>query len=89
MQAKNKELEARLKELEDDLKDSFSRGEVLDRLNDLRDDVDTKRSSVREPFGHGDELGEALADLHQRYLELLEALKKERQGDKIDKNKVY
>jgi hypothetical protein len=30
-----------------------------------------------------------LGDLHRRYLDLLGALKKEKQGEKLDKNKVW
>jgi uncharacterized protein YoxC len=87
-QAQNDELEQRLKELENELKNSFDKDEVLDRLADLKNDVDTKKDTVRQPLGHGDELGETLGDLHRRYLDLLGALKKEKQGEKLDKNKV-
>ncbi|XP_048586913.1 centriolin isoform X2 [Nematostella vectensis] len=84
LRSANKDLEDRIKDLEDELKRSFDKDEVFDRLADLQDDMGNNRDQIRGALGPGDELAGALGDLHKRYLDLLGALKKERQDSAAD-----
>ena len=52
--------------------------EVLERLDGLKGDINRRRSAVREPLDDRDELGQALADLHQKYIDLMRDLDRER-----------
>ena len=51
---------------------------MLERLAELKGDINRKRSSAREPHGDQDDLGRAIAELHQKYIGLMKELEKER-----------
>ena len=51
---------------------------MLERLAELKGDINRKRSSAREPQGDQDDLGRAIAELHQKYIGLMKELEKER-----------
>ena len=81
LKADNASLAQRLKDAEDELsnlENLLDKEEVLERLGELRNDINKKRSAVREPFNDKDDLGRALADLHGKYLDLMRDLEKER-----------
>ena len=70
-----------MKDAEDELsnlENLLDKEEVLERLGELRNDINKKRSAVREPFNDQDDLGRALADLHRKYLDLMRDLERER-----------
>ena len=51
---------------------------MLERLGELKGDINRKRSAVREPVNDDDDLGRALAELHQKYIDLMRDLDRER-----------
>ena len=51
---------------------------MLERLGELKGDINRKRSAVREPVNDDDDLGRALAELHQKYIDLIRDLDRER-----------
>lgn len=80
-QADNASLAQRLRDAEDELsnlENLLDKEEVLERLDELKGDINRKRSAVREPLNDQDELGQALAELHQKYIDLMRDLDRER-----------
>lgn len=80
-QADNASLAQRLRDAEDELSgldNLLDKEEVLERLGELRNDINRGRSAVREPFSDQDDLGRALAELHRKYLDLKRDLERER-----------
>lgn len=51
---------------------------MFERLGELKGDINRKRSAVREPVNDDDDLGRALAELHQKYIDLMRDLDRER-----------
>lgn len=51
---------------------------MLERLGELKGDINRKRSAVREPLNDDDDLGRALAELQQKYIDLMRDLDRER-----------
>lgn len=87
LKADNASLAQRLKEAEDELsnlENLLDKEEVLERLGELKNDINKKRSAVREPFNNQDDLGRALADLHRKYLDLMRDLDRERRKQVCD-----
>jgi len=81
LKADNASLAQRLNDAEDELsnlENLLDKEEVLERLGELKNDINKKRSGVREPFNDQDDLGRALADLHRKYLDLMRDLERER-----------
>lgn len=80
-QADNNSLSQRLRDAEDELnnlENLLDKDEVLERLGELKGDINRKRSAVREPVNDDDDLGRALAELHQKYIDLMRDLDRER-----------
>lgn len=70
-----------MKDTEDELgnlENLLDKEEVLERLDGLKGDINRRRSAVREPLDDRDELGQALAELHQKYIDLMRDLDRER-----------
>ena len=51
---------------------------MLERLDELKGDINKRRGAVREPLNDQDELGRALAELHKKYIDLMRELERER-----------
>ena len=51
---------------------------MLERLGELKGDINKRRGTVREPLNDQDELGRALAELHKKYIDLMRELERER-----------
>lgn len=80
-QADNASLAQRLKDAEDELsnlENLLDKEEVLERLAALKGDINRRKSAVREPLNDQDELGQAIAELHQKYIDLMRDLERER-----------
>lgn len=60
----------------------------MQRLKDLLNDVKEGKKEVRQPVDHTDGVGQCLADLHKKYLELAEELERERQNGKHRQKQV-
>ncbi|KAJ7378123.1 hypothetical protein OS493_024788 [Desmophyllum pertusum] len=79
--ADNASLAQRLKDAEDELRNVehlLDKEEVLERLGELKSDINKKRTAAREPINDQDDLGRALAELHHKYLDLMRDLDRER-----------
>lgn len=81
LKADNASLAQRLKDAEDELRNVehlLDKEEVLERLDELKSDINKKRTAAREPINDQDDLGRALAELHHKYLDLMRDLDRER-----------
>ena len=70
-----------MKDAEDELsslENLLDKDEVMERLEELKSDINKKRGAVREPLNDQDELGRALAELHKKYIDLMRELERER-----------
>ncbi|XP_068727914.1 centriolin-like isoform X3 [Montipora capricornis] len=77
----NASLAERLKDAEDELRgleNLLDKEDVLGRLAELKGDINRRRSAVREPYSDQDDLGRAIRELHQKYIDLMGELEKER-----------
>ena len=80
-QKDNASLAERLKDAENELRgleNLLDKEEVLERLAELKGDINRRRSAVREPYSNQDDLGRAIRELHQKYIDLMGELEKER-----------
>ena len=91
-QATNASLTDRLQEAEDELdnhmENSLDKAEVLQRLEDLTEDIDHGRDQVRQQSGVDEDLGKGLEELQQRCVNLINALKKKKERGDWDKKTV-
>lgn len=92
MQATNEALKDRLDEADHELnrrsKDAEDKDELLKRLKDLLSDLDRGGVEIRQPVDETDGVGECLAGLHRKYLDLLNDLEKEREKGKRQQKQV-
>lgn len=83
LKATNEALNDRLEEAENDLrkteKDSADEDLLVHRLNDLLNDLNNRNKKVKQPEDQTDGVGQRLADVHKKYLELVDELEKEKQ----------
>ncbi|XP_028394639.1 centriolin-like [Dendronephthya gigantea] len=86
LKATNEALKDRLVEAEQELKrrarDADDKDKLLKRLKNLVNDLNEGHTDIRQPFDETDGVGECLADLHKKYLDLLNDLEDERQKRK-------
>lgn len=57
-------------------------------MKDLIHDLDQGTMDIRQPIDEADEFGECLADLHQKYLDLLHKLENEKEKGKHQQKQV-
>ena len=76
------ELNRRAKSAEE--KDNLHR-----RLKDLLNDLEQENFDVRQPVDETDGVGECLAGVHSKYLDLLNELQNERENGKQQQKQVY
>lgn len=83
----------RLEEAENDLrkteKDSADEDLLVHRLNDLLNDLNNRNKKVKQPEDQTDGVGQRLADVHKKYLELVDELEKEKQHGNLKQKQVH
>jgi uncharacterized protein YoxC len=86
-------LKDRLDEADHELKrrtrDAEDKDKLLQRLKDLLNDLEQGNVDIRQPVDETDGVGECLAGLHQKYLDLLNDLENEREKGKHQQKQVW
>ena len=89
----NEALKDRLDEAENELqrrrKNAEDKDKLLQRLNELLNDLERGCVDVRQPVDDTDGVGECLADLHRKYLDLLNDLENEGEKRKRQQKQVW
>lgn len=70
-------------------RDADDKDKLLKRLKNLLNDLNEGRTDIRQPLGETDGVGQCLADLHKKYLDLLNDLEDEREKRKHTQKQVW
>ena len=69
-------------------KDCIDKDVLLQKLNDLLNDIRNGEDNIRQPVDQTDGIGQRIADLRQEYSDLLKKLEDEKQKGKLKEKQV-